>query len=327
MAISISSPTHVIILEAVSSTFISTSPSAATANANFKASSSGTCFRLLSTAIGRCRELLHRQPDNPSSRGPELAHEAADQETDRMASAVDPQHHHSSDSHGRAIGQRKILPSSAVETPPSPPATDETDDTDSENPSRRRPATSRIDTNVAGVDGSEPGGRPSSSPVVSPVTSPPYWLQGHARSASMNSVDSIPTGAITLQDNESSGFDDRNNACWAKSVGITDYVVVNGSSTNIGAFVVWNIRVETLNGSFMNIRKRYSEFDDLRWRLIRTFPNFEAAVPELPPKSLISKFRPKFLEKRRAGLQYFLNCIMLNPEFSGSPVLKEFLFS
>lgn len=56
----------------------------------------------------------------------------------------------------------------------------------------------------------------------------------------------------------------------------------------------------------MNIRKRYSEFDDFRWRLIRTFPNFEAAVPELPPKSIISKFRPRFLEKRRAGLQYFL---------------------
>ena len=59
-------------------------------------------------------------------------------------------------------------------------------------------------------------------------------------------------------------------------------------------------------GSYMNIRKRYSEFDDLRRRLVQTFPNFEAAVPILPPKNFISKFRPKFLEKRRAGLQYFL---------------------
>jgi hypothetical protein len=40
--------------------------------------------------------------------------------------------------------------------------------------------------------------------------------------------------------------DDRNNACWAKSVEIVDYIVVNGSATNIGAFVVWIIRVETL---------------------------------------------------------------------------------
>ena len=92
----------------------------------------------------------------------------------------------------------------------------------------------------------------------------------------------------------------------------------------------------------MRIRKRYSEFDDLRNKLYQTFPYSEAAMPPLPPKSLISKFRPKFLEIRRAKLQYFLkwvhhlsawsmanwlSCILLNPEFSGSPVLKEFLFS
>jgi hypothetical protein len=92
----------------------------------------------------------------------------------------------------------------------------------------------------------------------------------------------------------------------------------------------------------MRIRKRYSEFDDLRHKLLQTFPYSQAAMPPLPPKSVISKFRPKFLENRRAKLQYFLklvypqsrwsvadrhSCILLNPEFSGSPVLKEFLFS
>ncbi|KAM7223190.1 Phox homologous domain containing protein [Rhypophila decipiens] len=199
----------------------------------------------------------------------------------------------------------------------------------------------------------------NSEAVTSPsVTSPPYWMLSHGRpgeerpgrpgtgggsrhgrAVSNASVDSVlPRDAITLQDNELEDDDerpgsgdvygrDRNRACWAKSVKIVDSVLVNGSATNIGAFVVWNIRVETLNGSYMNIRKRYSEFDDLRQRLVQTFPNFEAAVPALPPKSVISKFRPKFLEKRRAGLQYFLNCILLNPEFSGSPVLKEFLFA
>ncbi|KAK2009072.1 PX domain-containing protein [Colletotrichum eremochloae] len=167
------------------------------------------------------------------------------------------------------------------------------------------------------------------SSVTSPsVTSPPYWLGHHQRSVSNMSAESVlPDGAITMHDNEASDINGRNQACWAKSVEITDYVVVNGSATNIGAFVVWNIKVETLQGSHMNIRKRYSEFDDLRERLVKTFPNFEAAVPPLPPKSVISKFRPRFLDKRRSGLQYFLNCIMLNPEFSSSPVLKDFLFS
>ncbi|TEA11225.1 PX domain-containing protein YPT35 [Colletotrichum sidae] len=168
------------------------------------------------------------------------------------------------------------------------------------------------------------------STVTSPasVTSPPYWMNHHQRSVSNMSAESVlPAGAITMHDNEAGEENERSRACWAKSVGIADYVIVNGSTTNIGAFVVWNIRVETLQGSFMNIRKRYSEFDDLREKLVKSFPNFEAAVPPLPPKSVISKFRPRFLDKRRAGLQYFLNCIMLNPEFSGSPILKDFLFA
>ncbi|KAI9899343.1 hypothetical protein N3K66_005804 [Trichothecium roseum] len=158
---------------------------------------------------------------------------------------------------------------------------------------------------------------------------PPYWTNTNVRRRSVSNVssESLPIGAITLRDNENSDEDDRNAACWARSVEIVDHTVVNGGATSIGAFVVWIIKVETLSGSYMNIRKRYSEFDDFRVRLVQSFPNSGGAVPPLPAKSLISKFRPRFLEKRRAGLQYFLNCILLNPEFSGSPVLKDFLFS
>ena len=53
------------------------------------------------------------------------------------------------------------------------------------------------------------------------------------------------------------------------------------------------------------------------------------------------RFERRFLDKRRQGLQYFLkyvhfmlwgcaddgSCVLLNPEFSASPVLKDFLFS
>ncbi|KAI0433898.1 PX domain-containing protein [Xylaria sp. FL1042] len=263
--------------------------------------------------------------------------------------------------------RNKDSPMPQPRPPPSPPATETDTDPESPSlslppstsvarePTNRR-SDARSDAYLAAEENTSPGlaqggdeptlrmltnmdetGNANQSPVVSPIASPPYWParssqdhpSGHGRNVSTASADSLIAAGlgITLQDNENSSFDDRGAACWAKSVEVTDYVIVNGSTTNIGAFVVWNIRVETLTGSYMNIRKRYSEFDDLRWRLMRTFPGFEAAVPELPPKSLISKFRPKFLEKRRAGLQYFLTCIMLNPEFSGSPVLKEFLFS
>lgn len=181
------------------------------------------------------------------------------------------------------------------------------------------------------IDGtSTPNGQESQT-VTSPITSPPYWAHGptfesHSTSPANNiSTESLVPGGITLQDNEADESDDprqrnseetrtsygrdRNKACWAKSVEVTNYVTVNGSATNIGAFVVWNIRVQTLQGPYMNIRKRYSEFDDFRRDLIRTFPSFEAAVPVLPPKSVISRFRPRFLEKRRAGLQYFLKLV------------------
>ncbi|RQM05863.1 hypothetical protein DH86_00002170 [Scytalidium sp. 3C] len=148
-------------------------------------------------------------------------------------------------------------------------------------------------------------GTTAQSPT-SPVTSPPYWEPSHQRSSSNISVESMLPGAITLEDNTGDD-DDKNQACWARSVYIKDYVVVNGSSTGIGSFVVWNITVETLRGGAIDIRKRYSEFDDLRHKLLQTFPTSAAALPPLPPKSMISKFRPKFLENRRAGLQYFLN--------------------
>lgn len=93
----------------------------------------------------------------------------------------------------------------------------------------------------------------SSMHSTSSVTTPPYWhnLNAHHRrtASSQSSGSMLPAGAITLLDNETEEQEDRNSACWAKSVEIVDYTIVNGSATNIGAFVVWNVRVETLNVS------------------------------------------------------------------------------
>lgn len=155
--------------------------------------------------------------------------------------------------------------------PPSPPATETDAETDSDAPPN--PSQPRLDTgtNIASPpsdrraaeeeqDATESNSTRASSPVTSPVTSPPYWIAnhhysggGHNRVVSTASAESIPTGGmIILRDNENSELDDRGSACWAKSVEITDYVTVNGSTTNIGAFVVWNIRVETLSVSLVN---------------------------------------------------------------------------
>jgi hypothetical protein len=93
------------------------------------------------------------------------------------------------------------------------------------------------------TSGQQEAGSGANSPVTSPV-SPPYWVQGHQRSFSNISVDSVP-GGITLQDNTDEE-DAKNKACWAKSVYVEDHVIINGNRSGIGAFVVWNINVETL---------------------------------------------------------------------------------
>ncbi|KAF8469656.1 Phox homologous domain-containing protein [Kalaharituber pfeilii] len=111
---------------------------------------------------------------------------------------------------------------------------------------------------------------------------------------------------------------------WARNVRVTDYTIVQGSRTRAGAYVLWNCWIETLEGAQFTVRRRYSEFVTLRDKLCVTFPRSLASLPALPPKSVVSKFRAAFLENRRQGLSYFLSCILLNPEFAGSPLVKDF---
>ncbi|KAJ5306716.1 hypothetical protein PENANT_c003G05735 [Penicillium antarcticum] len=162
-----------------------------------------------------------------------------------------------------------------------------------------------------------------SRPVSSVV--PPYWRR-HERDASRVSQSSLNHVApITLEDHTADPNSETSRGLWARSVSIDDHVVVQGM-TGVGSYVVWNCTIYTLDGAPIVVRMRYSEFDDLRQRLVASFPHARNALPALPPKSVLFKFRPKFLESRRVGLEYFLNCILLNPEFSGSPIVKDFLF-
>jgi len=156
---------------------------------------------------------------------------------------------------------------------------------------------------------------------------PPFWSR-HSRSVSTVSYHSLrqhQPAPILLEDH-SEEHHEQTQACWAKSVTVDEYVVVSGPS-GIGAYVVWHCTVTTLKGGDMSIRKRYSEFDQLRTDLLRSFTNAEAMIPQLPRKSVVSRFRPKFLDQRKTGLEHFMNCVLLNPEFAASPVLKDFIFS
>ncbi|KAH0291189.1 PX-domain-containing protein, partial [Aureobasidium sp. EXF-3399] len=153
-----------------------------------------------------------------------------------------------------------------------------------------------------------------------PHVIPPYFNGGRlARTDSATPA----THGIDLVD-QSDEDHEIGRACWASDVSVDDYVVVGGS-TGIGAYVVWNCTIETFKGGSITLRKRYSEFDTLRQHLVRAFPLSEASIPELPRKSLVSRFRTKFLEQRKAGLAHFLTCILLNPQFSRSPIVTEFI--
>jgi hypothetical protein len=155
-------------------------------------------------------------------------------------------------------------------------------------------------------------------------TPPPYWKP--SRTSSLEDLSSLRPPPITLEDHTLSREASR-AALWAKSVSINEYVIVRGNPLGTGAYVVYNCTVQTLDGGPLTIRKRYSEFDDLRAKLTKAFPqSTKSSLPPLPPKSAVYKFRPKFLEKRREGLAYFLTCVMLNPEYAGSSFVKDFIF-
>lgn len=117
-------------------------------------------------------------------------------------------------------------------------------------PSSRRLGGLRSASGLNGQDSQTASAMDSSAHSETSFTAPPYWqnMPSRRRAASTQSSDSgRPSGTILLLDNEADDDEeDRNNACWAKSVEIVDHTIVNGGATSIGAFVVWNVRVETL---------------------------------------------------------------------------------
>jgi hypothetical protein len=42
---------------------------------------------------------------------------------------------------------------------------------------------------------------------------------------------------------------------------------------------------------------------------VKSFPHAEGSIPQLPRKSVVSRFRPRFLEKRKDGLNHFIKYV------------------
>lgn len=87
---------------------------------------------------------------------------------------------------------------------------------------------------------------PKSRPVSGVV--PPYW-QRHERNTSRASQSSQTRSTlITLEDHTADPNSETSRGLWARSVSINDHVVVQGK-TGVGAYVVWNCRIQTLDVS------------------------------------------------------------------------------
>lgn len=89
-------------------------------------------------------------------------------------------------------------------------------------------------------------GSTKSRPVSGVV--PPYW-QRHERGSSRASQTSLARSTlITLEDHTADPDSETSRGLWARSVSIDDHVVVQGK-TGVGAYVVWNCNVQTLDVS------------------------------------------------------------------------------
>lgn len=89
----------------------------------------------------------------------------------------------------------------------------------------------------------------SSNPLV-----PPYW--SHRRYESYCSIGNTKPPPITLEDHtKEPSF--VSNSAWAKGVTVDDYVLVSGSVPNVGNFVVWNCRIDTLDVSELFLLNKF----------------------------------------------------------------------
>ncbi|ODV93789.1 hypothetical protein PACTADRAFT_51538 [Pachysolen tannophilus NRRL Y-2460] len=110
---------------------------------------------------------------------------------------------------------------------------------------------------------------------------------------------------------------------WCKRVVVGEYVIISGN--NGAKYIVWTITVETLKNSKIVTRKRYKEFEELHRYLVEKYPQRVIEIANLPPKSVFQNYDSRFLEKRRHGLEFFLNSVLLNPVFSVDENVKKFI--
>ncbi|ORZ25404.1 hypothetical protein BCR42DRAFT_400078 [Absidia repens] len=92
-----------------------------------------------------------------------------------------------------------------------------------------------------------------------------------------------------------------------------------------GSYICYSCTVFSNKGTPITIRKRYSDFVHIRQQLIKLYPSSMMSLPKLPPKKIVKKFDPIFVEQRRRDLEYFFKYIVLHPTLGSSSIVKQWI--
>ncbi|KAI8641564.1 hypothetical protein BD408DRAFT_388755 [Parasitella parasitica] len=92
-----------------------------------------------------------------------------------------------------------------------------------------------------------------------------------------------------------------------------------------GSYICYSCTILSDKGAPITVRKRYSDFVELREELVKQYPALKRSIPKLPPKKVVGKFTPTFVEQRRRDLEYFFKYIVLHPTLGASPIVRHWI--
>ncbi|CAO3687986.1 unnamed protein product [Umbelopsis vinacea] len=170
----------------------------------------------------------------------------------------------------------------------------------------------------------------SGDPMTKSLTIEDYFpVPTRALSATPTAVASastpIPTtrGASSINlfnvDNEITA---RHNDVFASDVEVSHPLRIG---VGYGSYVCYSCTIFSSKGTSITARKRYSDFVQLRDSLVEHYPRLKNNLPKLPPKKVVGRFTPSFIEKRRRELEYFLKYVSLHPTLGSSMEVKRWL--
>ncbi|KAM3584676.1 hypothetical protein VKS41_003483 [Umbelopsis sp. WA50703] len=174
----------------------------------------------------------------------------------------------------------------------------------------------------------EPASKEPENPLSMSLTIEDYFPIPSQSTSKIPTLSSASTPLPLSSNNSISIFNDDNEETVRRSSVFASDVEVSHPlriGVGYGSYVCYSCTIFSSKGASISARKRYSDFVQLRESLIEHYPRLKSNIPKLPPKKVVGKFTPAFIEKRRRELEYFLKYVSLHPTLGSSMVLKRWL--